>query len=119
MATISRANARKPGANAQRKSHSDGSTGTGPALINPRDVVINSAESKAYVVDLSLAAVFEIDLATGNRTFITSSSVGQGVTIVLPNSLLLSETEDVLYLGNSGGLIAIHLATGARAVVSN
>jgi hypothetical protein len=40
-------------------------------LSSPIGVVLNSAENKAYVVDSGVAALFEVDLATGNRVILS------------------------------------------------
>ena len=43
------------------------------SFSNPRDMVLNSAGTTAYVVDSALDAIFSVDLSTGNRTVISAS----------------------------------------------
>lgn len=99
---------------------SDDSTGagTGPALNKPTQIALNAAETKAYVINSSSAALIEIDLSTGNRSLISSSSLGSGTNFNVPASLVLNEAEGKAYVGNTGiayhGVIEVDLSTGNR-----
>ena len=103
---------------------SDSMTGTGADFDYPRYIVLNAAEDKAYVADSgsSVRAIFEVDLATGDRTIISDAMTGTGPNIFSPRSISLNALENKAYVVDSwsnDALFEVDLITGDRTIISN
>lgn len=105
---------------------SDAVTGTGPLLDSPYDVQIDLG-GNLIVSDVSEVllnpAIFSIDPVTGDRTIISSASVGVGETLVRPSDLRLDANGDVLVADGDGGVppdtvLRVDRTTGDRSFVS-
>jgi hypothetical protein len=92
-------------------------------------MALNATSTSVYVLDRSTAsiaapnAVVKVDLATGNRSVVSSASVGTGVNIVTDQSMTLSvdATETYAYISNwnTDEITQIEIASGNRIVVSS
>ncbi len=103
---------------------SDSTTGIGVDFDYPCYIVLNAAEDKAYVADSgsSVKAIFEVDLATGNRTIISDAMTGSGPNLSNPKSITLNALESKAYVVDSlfqDILFEIDLSTGNRTIVSD
>ncbi len=96
-------------------------TGGGPLFDDPRGVVVNAAETTAYVVQTDSGTVFSVNLSTGDRTLLSGDTAGTGPTLSAPRRLVLDATGQRLLLVDSGldALVAVSLATGDRTVISD
>ena len=66
------------------------------------------------------AAIYRIDPSTGNRTVVTSSSVGSGVTMGLPFGIIVDTDGSIVFPSYSTSeLIRVNSSTGARTVISS
>ena len=95
--------------------------GTGSSLLDPSRIIIDAAGTAAYLMSGWISRyIVQVDLATGNRTVVSSNSVGTGSTISSPNHFTLNPAETTAYItGLFGAVYAIDLATGNRSVVSD
>lgn len=93
--------------------------GTGVALIEPQDTALDSANNRLLVTDKSLQALVAIDLASGDRTLV-SSDVSEGPSFEFPSTVVLAEGGTTALVADSQQsiLYSVNLATGARTVVS-
>ncbi len=102
---------------------SDANTGSGTALGDPQDIVLDTANNRALVVDLGLKAVLAVDLATGNRTVISDANTGSGMALSDPVGIALDTANNRALVVDSGlnskAVLAVDLATGDRSVISD
>ena len=91
--------------------------GSGPTLAFPEDIVFSPVSNRVFVIDSLARALFEIDIATGNRSIILDNS-NSGLEFDTPLSLAVNGAETTAFVGDDGALIAIDLATGDRTLVS-
>jgi|GEM_PF-7073920 len=103
---------------------SDTTHGTGDPLIEPWGIVVDAAHDRALVTDFDAngarnAAVVAVDLATGNRTYVSPFAGAplrmQGITLDAAN--------EVAYVYASRDILSVKVTAGPtegdRAVVSN
>lgn len=101
------------------------SRGTGTDLAGPKGIALNTAETKAYVIDNSFSAdrLFEVDLTTGNRIILSDSSTGTGTNFSLPLALAYNPSDEDIYVADSGlsqlGVFKVNLSSGNRSFVSS
>lgn len=107
---------------------SSSTVGTGTTFLNPCDIVYdnvtNPGTPRLLVSDAARKAIFAVDINTGNRTTLSSSSPsGTGTTLEAPirmkldaaNSRLLVVDGDI----NRNALVAVALATGNRTTLAD
>jgi hypothetical protein len=92
--------------------------GTGPAFNNPSGMAIDSAGSNAFVMDRSANAIYQVDLANGNRVIIASNSLGDGNSFTQPRDLVRDPVSGTLYV-YSNGLLQVDPASGDRITISD
>ena len=109
-------------ASGDRSEVSGSGRGVGTALDNPYGLAINSTYSKAYISNNPFGAspfIIEVDIATGNRTVLSSDVQGTGTNLSYADSLTLSSDSTKLYVMDSGSaskdMIEIDLSTGNRS----
>jgi hypothetical protein len=100
---------------------SDATRGSGPALQNPTDLVLDTAGNRLLVLDWD-AGLFGVNLTTGARTIVSSNTVPSAT------NALFSEPMDIALDANanravvidrgSDALFAIDLTSGARTLIS-
>jgi hypothetical protein len=104
---------------------SDPSTGGGPRFspFAPTSIVLDETDpSRALVVDPGLGAVLAVDLSSGERSFVSASSVGTGPPVAGPvtSRAIALEGNRALVVGRDrASLVAVDLASGERTIVSD
>ncbi len=107
---------------------SSASVGTGPSFVNPLgiayDAVTVPASPRLLVADAGLGAIVAVDLATGNRTLMSSSSpTGSGVAFDQPVQVKLDAGSSRLLVldgsVNRNALVAVNLVNGNRTVLAD
>lgn len=106
----------------------DATTGTGVPLHTPTGFAFDAVTQRALIADWKRpqfiigqrGALVWVDLASGQRTYV-SNGVGSGQGLALPAGLIADPDNDrVLLLDyDAGALIALHLGTGNRLVLSD
>ncbi len=100
-----------------RRMISSDDTGSGPALVSPRQFVLT--RGVAIVTDTGLDALVEIDLATGDRRIIFNEFVEDGPVILSPKGMVATADNKVLVIDDQyRALISIDLSSGAFRAVS-
>ena len=98
----------------------DAATGSGPPVVGPRTLSIDTANGRAIVADGALlTTIFAIDLATGDRTVLTSSAA-PGPDIVNVRAAHADSSLGRLFVidADAGSVMVVDEQTGQRAVVS-
>lgn len=105
------------------------SQGSGTNFGNIVAMALNSDSTFAYVLDrgttwaASPNALFKVNLQSGDRTIVSSASVGTGPNITINNSLTLAidSTETFAYFSDSATdeIIQVNLSNGNRTVISS
>jgi len=92
--------------------------GTGPALSGPEDMDPDPANNRVIVVD-SNEGVLSIDLASGDRTLLSSAPVGEEAFYNLQSIALDAKNDRAfVYDLTQTGIFVVDLVTGQRAVAS-
>jgi hypothetical protein len=103
---------------------SDPSTGGGPRFspFAPNAIVLDETDpSRALVVDSRFGAVVAVDLASGERSLVSASSVGMGPALessLTSYGIWLEEERALVGGGREASLVAVDLATGDRTILS-
>lgn len=86
------------------------------AIQNPRDLIVDSSLSKAWLTDAKLNAVIEISLIDGSRRIISDSTTGSGPLLQSPNNLVVdTDNARLLVADQSLNLVfTISLENGNR-----
>jgi hypothetical protein len=98
---------------------SDSGTGSGPmwAFADALDVDISA--DLGYVVDDADTAVYGVNLSTGDRVIVSDNAgIGVGPNISSPQDLQLDTAANRALMSTRGGVMAVDLTTGDRAVIS-
>jgi hypothetical protein len=101
-----------------------GTTGTGPALDQPVSMALDSLNNRLLLVDLTPDAVISVDLATADRTTVSSATVGTGPALGYPSGIDLDATNGRVLVADPGfggglsALVAVDLGTGDRTILS-
>jgi streptogramin lyase len=90
--------------------------GEGPDLKIPRGVAVE-ANGNILVVDVSLDALFRVDSITGNRSIVSSSTVGSGFGFWSPERLTVKQNRKIL-VTDSATIFEVDPTTGNRVIVS-
>ena len=102
---------------------SDASHGSGPAFSHAYDLAYDAAldAAHAYVLDWQPspepAAIVRVELATGNRSVVSSGAIGSGPQFVQAYGFALDPVQQraiVADRGNGRSLITVDLASGER-----
>ena len=100
--------------------------GTGTAFSNISSLHINQSETKAYILDacgsVALGAIISVDLINGNRTILSSGSVGTGTALSASTCGFAVNTDESLAFAfdyTTKVVFKIDLTTGNRTVVSD
>lgn len=107
-------------ANGERGSLLNNNVGEGRTFIYPRDMVVTSDKQTAYVTDKARnvpAAIFEIELETGNRTEIIE--MPWDISRVVPTSLALDDNRDRLFVATSDTIAQVNLVSGERTIIAS
>lgn len=96
--------------------------GTGGRLGRLSAMTVDSAQTHALVADYGYRAIVRVDLTTGDRTTVSSATIGAGPALVVPSDIVLDERDpaQVLVVDSSlDALLAVDLATGDRTVLAD
>jgi DNA-binding beta-propeller fold protein YncE len=94
--------------------------GTGPAFANPRRIALDLAHRRAFVTDMGLDAIVQVDLDHGQRAILSGSDHGTGLALKKPKGIVLDVTKDTAYVVDANdALLAVGLTTGDRRVISS
>lgn len=103
--------------------------GTGPGFVGPAWIARDG--SRAIVCDTTLAALFSVDLATGNRTVISddddttngNAMVGTGPSLSFAKGLTIDTSAGTAYVTitalGAEAIIAVDLTNGNRSYLSS
>ena len=96
---------------------SSSSVGGGAGLFTPTQLVINSAQTTAYMIGANGLAIYIVDLSTGVRSTIQT---GSGPSFGDLTDLVLSADEATLYVIDRSALMVLEvdIATGIRSILS-
>ena len=94
---------------------SDGSTGSGPALVAPFDVEMLD-DQHVMVPDDSLGALVRIEVASGNRVIFSDANTGAGPSLVGPRRATLDAAQNRIIVSSSNGayIRTVDLGSGNR-----
>lgn len=89
--------------------------GTGPHLIDPRDMLVESG--RILVLESIGARIVSLDPDTGERTIFADSGIGLGESLAGVTRFTLDEVRDVLYLLDfvGGRVLQLDLESGLRS----
>ena len=99
--------------------HVDPIIGTGTELISLNYIVVH--DDSVLAVDTTGSRITEIDLATGDRTDISSAMVGTGMRFESPNGIVLDSANNRLLVADASTqdtIVAVALDTGNRSLIS-
>jgi hypothetical protein len=100
-----------------------GGVGTGTEIVFIADVAVDVAGNRALVSGFSDdgGALFEVDLATGNRTLISDDFTGAGPLLTAPASVAVDSSNNraLVMDWDRDILVAIDLGSGDRSVISD
>ncbi len=110
-----------PGATSYRILSSDTSEGS-LNITSPVSTVLDKANGRLLVGDLSLNMVIAIDLGTGERTELVSRRQGEGPSMIFARHMYITEDLSTAYVADDGSLsteklFKVDLATGNRQVI--
>ena len=90
--------------------------GTGATLGLVEKLAIDATNSKLYAIDETIVGILEVDIATGNRSTLSSSGVGSGTNFKHLSDIKINSTSTKLYVSdlNLGNIIEVDIATGNR-----
>jgi len=110
-------------ASGDRSIIADGNTGTGPAIIGSNDLVLDSANNRLLLANSRSGdqKVLAVDLASGDRTVISSPSVGTGPALALPYDITLDAANNRVFLVDStlDAIVEVDLASGDRSIFTS
>jgi DNA-binding beta-propeller fold protein YncE len=95
--------------------------GAGPVFATIEAVAFDALNNRVLVADSGLLALMSVDLATGNRTIVSSNeTVGAGPPLVFPVGVALGANAGEAFVADRGmgAIVRVDLATGDRSVVS-
>ena len=100
---------------------SDPNTGSGPNFDFPADIVLDTQNNRALVVDFGLDAIVEVDLETGQRSLFSADNNGSEFNFAFPRAIVLdSDNNRALVTDiNLDAVIAVDLGTGVRTILSD
>jgi DNA-binding beta-propeller fold protein YncE len=96
--------------------------GAGPAFATIEAIAFDALNNRVLVADSGLAALVSVDLATGDRSILSSNeTVGAGPPLSFPVGVALGANAGEAFVAdrNLGAIVHVDLATGDRAVVSD
>lgn len=100
----------------------DASNGSGPVLLRPRGIAVDSSNGRLIVADGQLRALVAVNLSSRARTILSDANTGSGPTLGSPQGLALDASGTTAYIVDSSsairGIVAVNLQTGARTVLT-
>ncbi len=96
---------------------SDDTTGSGPGLLYPSDLVVE-ADSSIVALDLWRKAVVRIDPISGDRMIVSDDTTGSGPVFSSPRGFAI-EADGSLVVAEGSVLIRVDPVTGDRTIISD
>ncbi|BFM10043.1 hypothetical protein R50072_01960 [Simiduia litorea] len=97
-------------------------SGQGVPINHLRDIVFDSASLKLIASDVNERHIITIDTVTGERSMLTSESVGNGAQInsIAPAGLEYDPSKNVLYIvdGVTGAIVMVDRLSGDKVTIS-
>ncbi len=101
-------------------------TGNGPAFVTPLSILWDADNDQLLVLDQKAGsdgndALLEVDLNTGNRSYISEVNTGNGADIGNLGIMVLDQTTNSVIVPDAinDHLIAIDLSNGNRTIISD
>lgn len=95
--------------------------GAGPDWSSISGFALSPLEDTIYVTTAFDDSIYKVDVASGNRTLLSSPVVGSGPLIDGPAGITVSDDGQTLYVAdpNTPAIFSIDIATGTRKVISS
>jgi hypothetical protein len=103
-------------ATGERTLVSGADAGAGPALFEPRSMVMDTDGDRVLVSQAD--AVLAVDPTTGDRTIVASEDVGTGPSFSFATDMAIASGQQEVLLAHGGRVLALSLADGNRRIVS-
>lgn len=99
----------------------DDEFGSGIPFIDLAGVKISDDELSLRVVDYSAEAFMNVEIATGNRSYVSYNKVGTGIGMYSGNGVVVTADGNTAYISDrfQGVIFGIDLSTGDRTVISS
>ena len=97
------------------------SPGSGPAMTNPGSLVLDSVNNRVLVANNDAFTLYDVDLATGDRTIISDSVTGSGPLIAKNGGVELDTNSNralAIHRVPNAALYGVNLTTGDRTLIS-
>lgn len=93
--------------------------GTGPEVEYPVGATMDEAGARLLIVDATADAVFAVDPATGNRSFVSTDAVGSGESFgSVGDPALVLDNQQIHATANSGkSILTIAMPSGDRSLL--
>jgi hypothetical protein len=100
---------------------SDETISTGPALVTPSSLVLDSKNNRVLTVDYNLVALVAVDLNNGRRTVISNNATGAGPEFKFPYGIALDSNNNLALVVDPdlNALLGVDLNTGSRTLISD
>ena len=82
-------------------------------------LVLDQANGRLLATDRGLSAVVSIDLISGDQSVVSGVNIGSGLNLATPVASAYDSNGNILYVVDSGTLIAVDIASGQRSLVSS
>jgi hypothetical protein len=98
---------------------SGGAVGSGPALVEPRDVAVDPTLSRALVSDAGADGIFSIDLVTGERSVLASAAPVVQPALADPGQLVVDAFARLDVVDHAlDGVVQVGLPGGERTLLA-
>ena len=90
-------------------------------MSGPTGIQLSPDGESLYVIDALTDALFRIDIGTGDRTVLSSATVGSGTNFAIGYGVAVNSAETVAYVCDISldAVLAVDLATGNRTILSD
>ena len=95
--------------------------GEGPTIRSANDITVDQVTNRLFVADIDNRAIYSVDIETGNREVISSSSVGQGAGFGGLYRMDIDRDNNRLLVVDIGlnALLSVDIANGDRTFLSD
>ena len=87
-------------------------------MSSPQGIDLD-ASGNILVADSGADAVFQIDSTTGDRTIVSSLSVGNGPPVFFPHFLAFGGSDNIYTTNNGTAIYRVDPTTGDRTILSS
>jgi DNA-binding beta-propeller fold protein YncE len=98
---------------------SGGGVGAGPDF-RPYSLALDLPRNRVLSIDADMGWLYAVDRFTGNRSVLSSPTMGSGPAFVTPRFVVVDSTNLRALVTDTGAdaIVAVHLVSGARTVLS-